>query len=251
MKSDKYFGLAICAFCLLVGCQKTVVPPSTKLVYVVPPSQDNASGYVDSGQTIEWVPSGQPFQVYFFGDKPCDKNDVLVSNDGTSPVICHTSANQTGTYSYNIGPPGQSVAPTPKPGAVLSIVGHCNGCTGLQGNTTAAAMVQSGQHSEPQATSSDPTVTLSCGGSSAGPGVAYPTPIQVPIGGKVYWAFQGTDNPSGLDFTVNIPSGLCSNYQNGTTISNSSKFCTVAGKANYTFTVYPCNGTTYTGAISQ
>lgn len=244
---DRSFGLVLCILLLLTGCKKNI-----KLVYVVPPTQDGATGYADAGQIVEWTASGQQFQITFgAGGNPCKLDDPLTS-DGSKPVICHLSPNKTGTYSFDVGSPGEAPngAKTKPPGRIIMHVGQCGGCTGLKDTEKqkAAAMVLEQQSS---LAPSKLSVNISCGDTSASPGNAFPTPLTAKVGDSVYWSFLGT-YPSGPTdvFDVTIPAGACSNYLAGTIIKSEKAFCQVAAASDYSFTAYGCTVTPGKAAIS-
>src|ERR1700676_3179530 len=105
VKIIKFLRTAICLPLLaLASCR-----PSTKPVFKVPPSLQ--PGYIDGGGTLRWPPTGERFQVFWYGTNPCLESDNLVS-DGTTAVTCHVDnvGVNGGSYRYTVGKPDPHAA---------------------------------------------------------------------------------------------------------------------------------------------
>lgn len=245
MKPTILFGLALCSLFLLESCK-------VKVTYVVPPSQDHPEVNTYAGKTIEWAPTGQPFQIIWgTGGSPCDPKDNLQS-DGTSTVICHLPAGKYGDYEYYVAPPSNQNNATPNQGTgpFPAHVGKCSGCPQsdeVKGTTTAANAADKTQQHTQQGLSNPPTllpnlvVKLSCDQSS-GVAKADPTPLQAQIGQKVFWKYYGPYPQSGDIFDIQIPANVCSNHTNGTTINSDSDYCAMAASSPYTIKANTCSG---------
>lgn len=105
MKEDRFCRFEVCLLlCAFAGgCHK---PIST--AFVAPPGLQ--PGYVEQGDTLQWVASGHPFAVEFLPSLPCDEtSDNLINRDGKTNVTCHVRIDaRTGYYAYRY------VAPPPK-----------------------------------------------------------------------------------------------------------------------------------------
>lgn len=136
VKPKRLSGLALCMLFLLQGCKE-------KLTFVVPPDSYKLVTNAYAGKTVEWAPTGRPFEISWGkGGSPCDPKarDVLIS-DGTKTVVCHLPRGKYGDYEFYVGPPtdakGAGLKPEAKAldtspdtttGPYPLHVGRCPGC---------------------------------------------------------------------------------------------------------------------------
>lgn len=110
MKMKMHDGFVLSLLLLLCGCK-------SNLMYVIPPTQNGEAILGYAGKTVQWAPTGQPFQITFWiGGNPCEASDVLVSN-GTNSVVCHLPVGEYGNYEYFVAPPSSSRNAGQKAGA--------------------------------------------------------------------------------------------------------------------------------------
>jgi hypothetical protein len=217
----KCLGAAICpALLALTGC------PSPKPAATAPPIMQTA--YVDYQGTIQWLPTGTPFEIYWTGINPCDT--AHVGSDGTTVATCHVlnAGMYGGSYPYYVGKPGQSGIDSSKTNGVIYMhVGSCSSCPTTPAIETTPQTKMKGQVSPPPVqVSADPVnpnqVQISCpspGGASTSTKVDPSTgPSGLKKGDTVTFQFSGNNPPPGkqpltLTFQPNYCSGLSAPYK--------------------------------------
>jgi len=230
--------------CMLTGC-----PKPARIPFKAPPGLQPS--YVEAGDVLHWVASGQRFQISFFPLNPCKSTDNLVNSDGKTDIVCHVRTEFTGNYSYSyIDPRDKSDKSDPKlptPGDYPLHVGPCTACVGSDGSNqsgTNTANVAAGQ-----TTPTTQEVTIYCAGDNP---AAYPANATA---NTVIFEFQGQLPPPGSKdplFNVTFGPNVCSNHAAGATLYTQGDSCDVEKTFTYKVTdVYGgCNAGEISGTAS-
>lgn len=232
MKIIKCLPAAICsALFALIGCQT-----SPKPVFKVPPSLQ--AGYVDGGGTLQWAPTGEPFQIYWYGANPCSPNDTLYS-DGSSVVTCHVMHGgiNGGSYAYDVDKPGTKSAH--HKGILMMHVGPCKNCP----SPTPPSESQESANSTDQQNGNE--VRISCPKPGAATLVEPSAATGLKVGDEVDFEYLGQYPSTGDALTITFPANYCkdlpSPYQNQ--IVGVGGFCQIlsAGTTSYTAQAADCS----------
>ena len=247
MKRNKYFAAAICLLSFAqVGCHK---PP--KPVFTVPPNLQ--AGYVVGGDTIQWTPTGKPFEIFWNGLNPCTKNDSLKS-DGRTVVTCHVfrGGKYGGTYIYDVDVPSKEGAKEYKErnpghtGVFVMHVGSCNNCS------VASPPLGLGDQELSASAGNGNEVRISCPGNGAATVVVPPNgPSGLTVGDEVVFEYIGANPSDGSPaMTITFQTNDCENLPSPNTFYGESGFCKIKfpGTVTYNVVTSPAFGCSSTSA---
>jgi hypothetical protein len=232
---------------MLTGCH-----PSAKRVFKVPPSLQTAS-YVDAGSTLEWVATGEPFEIYWTDDRsPCWPPAVeSMKSDGTQDVVCH--AYKLGGFQYQIGKPGltdeqrqarykecEQCQPPVTIGPFPMRVVSCAGCGFIQAPPPDQSKFKPAGKATPVA-----EVDVSCPADAPSTTITTVKPLSASsgtaTGGFVEFQALVDTQPGVTPMTITFPHGVCTN---GDSIAGGQGYCilspSVTSPVKYTVQANQC-----------
>jgi hypothetical protein len=230
------------ALLALVGCHPSP-KPATTLAPIV------QTAYVDYQGTLQWLPTGKPFEIYWTGISPCDKTEAHVVSTGKTVATCHTFGAGTygGSYPYYVDKPGLASSKTHK-GVDYMHVGSCGNCPGTPfppGNNPGSS--QSQVSASPIAVDTGDPVEVSCAKTGDATTVDPSTgPSGLKVGNTVTFEFSG-DNPppSQTPLTITFQPGYCTNLKSNQIVGTAGSYqISSAGITAYKATTYNCSTNT-------
>lgn len=232
MKLERFAGIALSlGLCMATGC----CHKPTKTPFTAPPGLQPS--YVEAGDELHWVASGQPFKISFFPVDPCEPTDNLVNSDGKTDIVCNVMTTAAGYYTYSYLAPDDKRGPQlGAPGAGYPMhVAPCTACTGTGSQSKGPSRIKEGAG---QADLSTQDIEIYC---SSGNPTVYPTSATA---NAVKFKFYGQLPQGSTDelFSIQVPANICSNYPAGTTLNTQSASCDL--EKTYTFTVSDVYGCT-------
>ncbi len=198
--------------------------------------QSLQGGYVDGGDTLQWAPTGEAFEIYWNGPSPCSSTDSMTSN-GTNPVTCHTlyGGGLGGNFVYDVDVPNKPTAPS-HTGVYMMHVGQCTQCPGSAAPPPGTPPTTTAPHANAASAivvNKDDEVRISCPASGSQTKVESPTgPAGLNKGDEVAFKFKGRNPiPPLHQFTIQFDDhGYCSNLKTGY-IQDEGPSCIIAKAA--------------------
>jgi hypothetical protein len=241
VKVERFAGIVLSlGLCMATGC----CHKPTKTPFTGPPGLQPS--YVEAGDVLHWVASGQPYQISFFPVDPCESTDNLVNSDGKTDIVCNVMTTAVGYYSYSYVAPGDKRGPQlDTPGEYPMHVAPCTACSGSGGQLKGPSKTKGNAE---QARLSTQEIEIYC---SDGNPTVYPVNATA---NTIRFKFNGQTPPQGSTdalFNIVVPANTCSNYQTGATLKTQSASCDLEKTFPFTVSnVFGCDTGSASGTLS-